>query len=70
MYGILDDICDEYIPVVDSLERDSDAIDVQVLIKDAHEQPDMLQYGARVGSHESGRGRIMKVGGGRRACDV
>ena len=43
LYAILDDVCDEYMPVVEVLESESEAIDAEVLTKDAHEQPHMLQ---------------------------
>jgi Mg2+ and Co2+ transporter CorA len=40
---VLDDVCDEYIPVVETLEREGDVIDVQVLMKDANDQPHMIE---------------------------
>lgn len=43
LYAVLDDVCDEYIPVVETLEREGDVIDVQVLMKDANDQPHMIE---------------------------
>lgn len=41
---MLDNISDEYIPIVESLERECDEIDAAIIHKAASEQPDMLQY--------------------------
>ena len=43
LYAILDDVCDEYMPVVEVLESESEAIDAEVLTKVAHKQPHMIQ---------------------------